>query len=67
MNDTAGGLAEFDFPAFFAVVDDARRGRGLNWYTLADELWDMSVQLNAERDDHPLCGDRKSTRLNSSH
>ena len=56
MDDTAGGLAEFDFPAFFAAVDDGRRGWGLNWYTLADELWDLSVQLNAERDDHPLCG-----------
>src|SRR3954452_12319772 len=56
VSDAAGELPDFDFPAFFAAVDDARRRRDLNWYTLADELWDLSVQLNAERDDHPLCG-----------
>ena len=49
-------LATFDFAAFFAAVDDARRGRDMGWYDLADELWDQSAQLNAERDDHPLCG-----------
>jgi hypothetical protein len=52
----ADGLATFDFGAFFAAVDDARRGQGLGWYDLAGELWDQSAQLNAERDDHPLCG-----------
>jgi hypothetical protein len=28
----------------------------MGWYDLADELWDQSAQLNAEREDHPLCG-----------
>lgn len=46
----------FDFVAFIAAVDTERRGRGLSWYDLADELWKQSEQLNAERDDHPLCG-----------
>jgi hypothetical protein len=49
-------LATFDFAAFFAAVNDARRHRDLDWYELADELWDQSAQLNAQRDDHPLCG-----------
>lgn len=49
-------LPGFDFPAFFAAVDDARRRRELGWYDLAGELWGQSEQLNAERDDHPLCG-----------
>jgi len=49
-------LATFDFAAFFAAVDDARRDRDMGWYDLADELWDQPAQLNAERDDHPLCG-----------
>src|ERR1700689_3059669 len=49
-------LATFDFAAFFAAVDDARRDRDMGWYDLADELWDQSAQLSAERDDHPLCG-----------
>jgi hypothetical protein len=56
VRETTDALATFDFPAFFAAVDDARRNQGLHWYALADELWDQSVQLNAERDDHPLCG-----------
>ncbi len=46
----------FDFPAFFAAVDAERGQRGLGWYDVADELWEQSEQLNAERDDHPLCG-----------
>jgi hypothetical protein len=49
-------LATFDFAAFFTAVDAARRGRDMGWYELANELWDQSAQLNAERDDHPLCG-----------
>jgi len=52
----ADALATFDFAAFFAAVDAARRDRDLGWYDLADELWEQSEQLNAERDDHPLCG-----------
>lgn len=49
-------LATFDFAAFFAAVDDARRARSMGWCDLSHELWDQSEQLNAERDDHPLCG-----------
>jgi hypothetical protein len=49
-------LASFDFDAFFAAVDAARRERFISWYNLADEMWDQSAQLNAERDDHRLCG-----------
>jgi hypothetical protein len=49
-------LATFDFAAFFAAVDDARRDGKMGWYDLSCELWDQSAQLNAERDDHPLCG-----------
>jgi hypothetical protein len=49
-------LATFDFAAFFAAVDEARRNRDMGWYDLAGEAWDRSARLNAERDDHPLCG-----------
>jgi hypothetical protein len=52
----ADDLPTFDFAAFFAAVQDARRYRDLGWFELADELWDMSAELNAERGDHPLCG-----------
>jgi hypothetical protein len=46
----------FDFAAFFAAFDAERRNRGLGWYEFADELWDQSAELNAQRSDHPLCG-----------
>jgi hypothetical protein len=50
-------LPVFDCGALFAALDAARRDRGLNWYELADELWDQSADLNAHRQaDHPLCG-----------
>jgi len=44
----------FDFVAFFVALDAARRSRGLGWYDVADELWQQSAQLNAERADHPI-------------
>jgi len=49
-------LPVFDFAAFFAAFDGKRRDRGLGWYEFADELWQQSSQLNAQRMDHPLCG-----------
>jgi hypothetical protein len=47
-------LATFDFAAFFTAVDDARRDRDMGWYEVADELWNQSAELNAERGDHPV-------------
>ena len=49
-------LPVFDFPAFFAALDTERRDRALGWYELADELWEQSAELNAQRTDHPVCG-----------
>jgi hypothetical protein len=46
----------FDFDAFFEALDTQRRDRGLDWYELADQLWRQSSDLNAELNDHPLCG-----------
>ena len=46
----------FDFAAFFAAFDAKRRDCGLGWYEFADELWQQSWELNAQRMDHPLCG-----------
>ena len=47
----------FDCAAFFDALDGRRRERGLGWRELADELWEQSADLNAQRaDDHPLCG-----------
>ncbi|MHB1929108.1 MAG: hypothetical protein ACYDEN_01880 [Acidimicrobiales bacterium] len=49
-------LAVFDCGALFSALDDRRRDRGLDWFSLADELWRQSSELNARRTDHPLCG-----------
>ncbi len=46
----------FDFGAFTAALDAQRRHRGLGWYECADELWNQSAELNAQLQDHPLCG-----------
>ena len=50
------GLPVFDCGALFSALDAQRRDRGLDWYTLAGELWQQSSELNAQRTDHPLCG-----------
>lgn len=49
-------LPVFDCGALFNGLDAQRRDRGLGWYELADELWQQSADLNAQRNDHPLCG-----------
>jgi hypothetical protein len=49
-------LPVFDCDALFGALDAQRQGHGLGWYQLADELWEQSEDLNAQRSDHPLCG-----------
>jgi hypothetical protein len=49
-------LPVFDCGALFSALDARRRDRGLDWWALADELWQQSSELNAHRADHPLCG-----------
>lgn len=52
-----GVLPVFDCTALFDALDQRRLAVGLSWYQLADELWDQSSDLNAQREgDHPLCG-----------
>ena len=58
VDDAAVGTAlpHFDVDAFSAAFDARRRDLGLGWYELADELWEQSADLNAQRMDHALCG-----------
>lgn len=50
-------LPAFDCDALFVALDTKRRGLDISWYELADELWEQSSDLNAQRpSDHPLCG-----------
>jgi hypothetical protein len=48
-------LPVFDCGALFSALDAQRRDRGLDWPALADELWQQSAELNAQRTDHSLC------------
>ena len=50
-------LPVFDCDALFSALDAQRRDLGMGWYELADDLWEQSSDLNAQRSsDHPLCG-----------
>jgi hypothetical protein len=46
--------SEFDISALFMALDDQRVARGLSWRCLADEMWNQSDELNAQRQDHPI-------------
>jgi DNA-binding XRE family transcriptional regulator len=46
---------DFDAQALFESLDRQRQERGLTWRGVADEIWAMSPDLNAERPhDHPI-------------
>ncbi|MGI8880293.1 MAG: hypothetical protein ACR2KJ_07270 [Jatrophihabitans sp.] len=51
-----GALPVFDCDALYGALDAQRRADGLGWYDVADELWDQSADLNAQRTDRPICG-----------
>lgn len=48
-------LPVFDGNALISALDAQRDERGLGWTALADELWQQSADLNAQRGDHSLC------------
>ena len=45
---------DFDIAALFDALDTQRGNRALSWQGVAQELWDQSAALNAQRDDHPI-------------
>ncbi len=45
----------FDGSRLITALDGQRAERGLNWNTLAVELWHQSAELNARLADHSLC------------
>lgn len=53
---TVQTLPAFDCGALFGALDERRQAEGLGWYDLASQLWEQSTELNAARNDHPLCG-----------
>ena len=54
MPPTRNVQVDFDIAALFDALDAQRRNRALSWQGVAQELWDQSAELNAQRDDHPI-------------
>jgi hypothetical protein len=44
----------FDAAALYAALDAQRAELGLNWRQVADQLWNLSAELNDRRRDHPI-------------
>jgi hypothetical protein len=49
-------LVDFDVHALYRALDGQRAGRGLSWNGVAREMWELSAELNARRNDHPIAG-----------
>ncbi len=47
-------LREFDVLALFDALDARRVARGLSWQGVADEIWELSAELNRRRTSHPI-------------
>jgi hypothetical protein len=45
---------DFDIAALFQALDAQRVRRELSWGEVADQIWNLSSRLNAERNDHPI-------------
>ncbi|MGH8979809.1 MAG: hypothetical protein ACRDWE_02135, partial [Acidimicrobiales bacterium] len=44
----------FDGSALYRALDARRLELGLSWRQVADELWQLSWELNDRRHDHPV-------------
>jgi hypothetical protein len=47
-------LQPFDTGALYRALDDQRTSLGLSWAGAADQLWELSSELNDRRRDHPI-------------
>jgi hypothetical protein len=48
-------IVDFDIAALFRAMDIKRVSRKLSWTQVADEIWEMSADLNRlRRHDHPI-------------
>jgi hypothetical protein len=47
-------IRRFDAAALFAALDEHRVALGLSWNQVAQQLWDLSSELNERRHDHPI-------------
>jgi hypothetical protein len=44
----------FDTGALYAALDDKRTKLGISWTRVANQLWELSSDLNDRRRDHPI-------------
>jgi hypothetical protein len=47
-------IRRFDSAALYAALDTQRTQLGLSWNQVANELWNLSSDLNESRSDHPV-------------
>jgi hypothetical protein len=47
-------IRRFDGAALFSALDARRTELGLSWRQVADQLWQLSSELNDRRHDHPI-------------
>lgn len=47
-------IRRFDAGALYTALDARRAQLGLSWKQVAQQLWDLSSELNARRRDHPI-------------
>lgn len=51
---TSPTIGDFDARALFAALDSQRVERGLSWAGVARAMWELTDELNARRNDHPI-------------
>jgi hypothetical protein len=47
-------IRRFDVLALYSALDMRRLKLGLSWKQVADQLWQLSAELNDQRRDHPI-------------
>lgn len=47
-------IAEFDAMALYEAMDAKRVSLMLSWSQVADQIWQLSADLNSRRHDHPI-------------
>jgi hypothetical protein len=51
---TDHAIRPFDAAALYSAMDAKRTAQGLSWKKVADQLWELSAELNGRRRDHPI-------------
>jgi hypothetical protein len=69
---TVPEIRPFDAGALYAELDARRTQLGLSWKAVAERMWDLSAELNRQRNDHPispstLTGMSKNPRTSCQH